>query len=305
MSSSPIRIGGYQGPGSILTAGLARLADTLEAEAGLPVARDFDATAGGATARALFEGLETGDWQIGYMASGYLTASVPELAVIDLPFTVQSRPAAHAALDGAAGAMLREAVEGAANYRLLGFWDNGFRHVTNRLRPVRSPADAGNMSLRTLDNRIYVETLTAMGFGARVIDVSQLRAAVAEQRVDAQENPIANTIAFDIHHHHKHISLTGHFFGALLLLAHRDWFDALPPATRAAVTGAAAAATAHQRALAAAEDARGLAAMEAAGVQVVAGDALDRAAFRAACAGVIETERDRLPPALVAAYAGG
>jgi TRAP-type transport system periplasmic protein len=308
MPNDPIRLrlGGYQGRASILTAGLSRFAEALDAEAGeaFRIDRVDDVTAEGTPARALFGGIESGEFDVGYVASGYLTARVPALGVIDLPFSQTDRRAAYAALDGAAGAMLREAVEGATGYRVLGFWDNGFRHLTNRVRPIRAPSDCAGLVVRTLDNRIYGETMAAMGLTPVVTDVKELREAVATGRVDAQENPLTNAVVFELFRHHPHLSMTAHLFGVVLLLANRGWLDALPRPLDAAVARAASAATAEQRRLAERQDVVALDRLRAEGVAVVAGDGLDLAGFRQACRGVVERERARLDPGLVAAYLG-
>lgn len=299
-----MRAGGYQGPGSVLTAGLARFCDSLGAER-FDIERVDDVTRTGQTARALFDGIESGAFQVGYMASGYLTARVPELAVIDLPFSQGDRHAAYAALDGRAGAMLREAVHGVTGYRLLGFWDNGFRHLTNHVRPLRNPADCQGLVVRTLDNRIYQETMAAMGFTPVVTDVRDLVDAVMSGRVDAQENPLTNSVVFELYRKHRYLSLTGHFFGVVLFLCHAEWFDALSPEDRSAVEAAARAAAAEQRRLAEAQDTDAMAVLRAEGVEVLPQSELDMAGFRAACADILQRERAKLPAELVAAYLGG
>jgi TRAP-type C4-dicarboxylate transport system substrate-binding protein len=125
---------------------------------------------------------------------------------------------------------------------------------------------------------------------------------VASGEVDAQENPLTNTINFQLYEHHKHVSLTGHFFGVMLLVCHAPWFDALSRAQQDAVQAAADAATAQQRRLAAAEDETGVATLEAQGVQVIAPAQIDLAAMRERCAPIVARASAALPPALVAAY---
>ena len=78
--------------------------------------------------------------------------------------------------------------------------------------------------------------------------------AVETHAVDAQENPLTNTVHFGLHKTHKHLSLTSHFHGVALLLANRAWLEALPASTQSAVLAACAEATAAQRQLAIAED---------------------------------------------------
>lgn len=300
MSSDVLRIGGYQGAKSILTDGLAHFEKTLAEQAAAPVVERVDnVTDEGATARSLFDGIETGSFQMGYMASGYLTAKVPELGVLDIPFSVSDRHSAYKALDGDVGAMLDEAVRAQSGYRVMGFWDNGFRHLTNRHHPIMTPADCAGMIVRTLDNAIYVETMAAMGFEPLVTDVRDLKDAVVTGRVDAQENPMTNAVLFDLHLHHPHISLTGHFFGVMLFVCNADWFDKLPPSMQAAVQVAANAATAHQRQLAEDQDTQAMAVLKDAGVQIIEPD-LD--AFKAACSTIVERESAKLPTSLVNTY---
>ncbi len=307
MSQISMKLGGYQGAKSVHTRALARFADAVEAALGDRAAlqRVFDVTAHGETARSLFDGLETGAYTAGYMASGYLTARIAALGVADLPFAVADRHAAYAALDGAVGEMLSRDLEAGTGLKLLGFWDNGFRHVSNSVRPIRTRADCEGLVVRTLDNRIYQETMAAMGFTPVVTDVRELKAAVAEGRVHAQENPLANVMAFDLQQHHRHVSLTGHLFGLALLVCNRAWFDALDAAARDAVLAAAADATASQRRSAEEQDATAIAALTGEGIAILAPGDIDLAGFRAACAPIVDAETARLDPALVRGYLGG
>ena len=144
----------------------------------------------------------------------------------------------------------------------------------------------------------------ALGFEPVVVDVKDLVAAVTGHTVDAQENPLTNLVNFDLHRTHRHVSLTSHFFGVALVLANRGWFDGLDRGTREALIGAIARATARQRTLAEAEDARCLALLEKDGVAVVQAQAIDFPAFRAAVAPIVARELARLPESLRAALNG-
>ncbi|WP_114965522.1 TRAP transporter substrate-binding protein [Alkalilacustris brevis] len=299
-----MRLGGYQGAGSVLTGGIARFCDELAARVGdrIVIAREDDVTRKGATARSLFDGIESGAFQAGYMNSGYLAGKVPELGIVDLPFSVDCRARAHDALDGEAGRLLRAAVRRRSGYRVLGFWDNGFRHITNCKHPIRTPADCTGLRVRTIDNRTYVETMAALGFAPVVTDVLELREAVLTGRVDAQENPLTNTVGFDIQVHHKHLTLSGHFFGVALFLCNEAWAAALPAELQGAIAEAADAATAHQRHLARQADESALDRLRADGVEVTDLGEMDRAAFKAACAAVVAHQQASLPERLFRAY---
>ena len=291
-------IAGYQGPRSILTRGLAAFAGVSLPSATLVP----DVTAQGHSAQDLFDGLEGGRFQVGYMASGYLTARVPDLAVLDVPFSVTDRGRAQARLDGPAGRYLAQAVAGATNLRVLAFWDNGFRHLTNSLRPIRAPSDCRGLKVRTLNNRLYQETMEAIGFQPVVTDVRDLVDACRTGRVDAQENPLTNMLTFGLDQWHRHVSLTAHIYGVVLLVANGTWFDALPEADRSRLHEGAHQAAALQRRLAAEEDAAGLGTLAARGIDVLEPDQIDLAAFVAAAETVRSRIIDRLPPDIVGLY---
>jgi TRAP-type C4-dicarboxylate transport system substrate-binding protein len=213
------------------------------------------------------------------MASGYLVARVPELRALDAPFAVRDRQAMLESLDGALGRQLAAAVARQTQLRVLAFWDNGFRHISNRLHPIRGVADCAGMRIRTLDSASYVQTFEALGFVPVVTDASELRAAVASGHVTAQENPLVNFMQFDIWQHHPFVSLTHHLFGVALLVAPAAWLDALVDRQRQTLLNAARLATTFQRAKAVACEAQALLQAQACGVQIVAETDLRRDEF--------------------------
>lgn len=295
-----VSMAGYQGAASVHTQGLAALAAALPGASLTP-----DVTAAGATAASLFAGTEAGDGpRICYVASGYLSARVPGLGALDLPFAAPDRARLFAALDGTAGALLAAEVAARTGLVVLGFWDNGLRHLSNRARPLRRPADCAGLVIRTLDNAVYQAALAAMGFLPVVTDVLRLKQAVASGEVDAQENPLTNLVLFGLQAHHRFVSLTGHIQGVALLVANQAWHAALPQADQSRIAAAVHAATTLQRGLAAAEDARALALLRADGVDVLDADTLDLAAFRAACAPVATRAAEGLDPGLLRALGG-
>jgi TRAP-type C4-dicarboxylate transport system substrate-binding protein len=299
----PVNLAGYQGPGSVMTQALRTFGEELaRVDASWLVQIEDDVTRRGLSARSLFDGIEAGDVQAGYMASGYLSERVPELALLDLPFSVHDRQRALHALAGPSGQRLAEAVADQTELMVLSFWDNGFRHLSNCKHPIHDPDDCRGMRIRTLDSEEYRATMRALGFLAVSLDVSELRQAVADHRVDAQENPLANFVGFELWRHHGHVSLTGHLFGVVLQVCHRPWFEALTTAQGQAVRAAATMAAHRQHALAACEDARALAVLAEHHVQVVPADQIDLAAMRTCCEPMLAHARAVGDPLAMAGY---
>ena len=291
-------IAGYQGPRSILTRGL-----TAFAEASLPSATLLpDVTAAGISAQELFSGLDAGTYKVGYMASGYLTSRVPELGVLDIPFSVADRVQAQKRLDGAAGDRLAAAVRAGTNLVVLGFWDNGFRHLTNSVRAIRSPVDCRGLKVRTLNNQLYQDTMAAIGFEPVVTDVKELIEACETGRVDAQENPLTNMLTFGLDRWHRHVSLTAHIYGVVLLVAHRPWFEGLGADDQSDILAGARQSAGLQRRLAAEEDDAGLSVLGARGVEVLSADKIDLDAFRQAALPIRDRALARIPDELTELY---
>ena len=300
-----LRIAGYQGPSSILSQGLACLVETLKSDGWksdidwLPNVTDHQERAAD-----LFASIENGSRHIGYMASGYLSARVSELEVLELPFTVDNRKTALSALDHTAGEILTKAVGEKTGFHVLGFWDNGFRHLSNSVRPIKHPTNAVGLKIRTLDSTLYRATLDAIGFQALTSDVKDLVAWIQQDVVQAQENPLTNFMGFELWKHHPYVSLTHHFYGVLLLVCPIAWYDTLDQEERQLVAHAVNISTALQRQLAAEQDAITLVRMQDIGVKVLTKDALDMQAFHKCVETISLNARAQIPKDLIAAYLG-
>ncbi len=299
-----VQAAGYQGDASILTRAMGGLVDELRAHQGVWGDLDWqpNVTAVGQSAASLFDSVERNQRQLCYMASGYLSHRVPELQVLDLPFAHPERAALFASLDQAGGSLLSAAIERQTAYVCLGFWDNGQRHISNSVRPITSVADTRGMVIRTLDSALYRASLDAMGFEARTCDVKDLVPWVRQGKVQAQENPLTNYLGFELWQSHPHVSLTGHFWGALLLLCPAAWYRALSSVEREQLHQAAERATQQQRQWAAVEDVRAISRLAELGVQLVAADQIDWSGFRSSVAGVKAPVLRDLPTDLVKAF---
>ncbi len=248
--------------------------------------------------------VESGERTFCYFASSYSAHRFADIAILDLPFVVSDRFRAYQALDGEFGAAMQEIVRANSDYELLGFWDNGFRHLSNRVRPIRSPADCAGLKIRTGDSKLHQDTFAALGFEPTFIDVADLQAAVASGEVDAQDNPLSNIFNFGIHEHHRYITLSGHFLGFVTVLCHRPSYESWDQATKDAVHSAVAKATDAQRGFAQAEDDRVLGELAKTNNEVAELSAAERHLFVEAVQPVIDAQLTTLDSQLVEFYLG-
>ncbi len=298
--SVELRMGGYQGAKSVHT----RAGHILgtEWQRRIPdggFAFEEDVTKRGRPSIALFDMVEGDELDLCYFASSYLVHRVPNLAIFDLPFEITDRASIYAKLDGALGRAIADDVARRTGFVVLGYWDNGFRHFSNRLRPLRTPADCRGLTIRTMNSAVHQKSFAALGFEPTFIDVKDFPDAVRSGTVDAQENPLTNTVNFKVHESHPYVTMTGHFYGVALVLGNAAQLAALPAAARAALDGAMVEATAAQRGFAAEDDIVCLQALRTAGVEVLEPGSFDREAFARATADVVKSEAAALDPQIL------
>jgi tripartite ATP-independent transporter DctP family solute receptor len=223
---------------------------------------------------------ERGILTIAYQSTSYLTERVPELEFADLPFLFESLEQARAAMDGKLGAYLsRRIEERIPGYRMLGYFENGYRHVSNRLRPVHAPADMKGMRIRSLPSRMHARTYELLGAIPLLMDLKPAIAAIKSGEIDAQENPLANTVDYGVHQVHRYHTLTGHSYLSRGIYCNREAFDSWPPTLQTAMMQAVREAVLAQRALAVREEEIARKAIEEAGGQIVELTPGERAAF--------------------------
>jgi len=198
--------------------------------------------------------VESGVLTLGYQSSSYLTDRVPELCFVDLPFLFSDNETARAGVDGKLGAFLAQKIEERVNYRILGWYENGFRQISNKLRTVRTPADLAGMRIRVLPSEVQARTFELLGAVPLRWDLTEAIAAIKAGTIDAQENPFANTVTYHVHKFHRYHSVTNHFYISRPIFLHRETFDAWPKDLQNAMREAVAASVAYQRGLAIEED---------------------------------------------------
>ncbi len=194
--------------------------------------------------------VESGLLTVGYQSSSYLTDRVPELGFVDLPFLFRNNDEARGAIDGALGRLLTEKIEDRVNYRILGYFENGFRQISNRLRLVHNPSDLTGMKIRVLPSDVQARTFELLGAVPMKLDLTEAIAGVVDGSLDAQENPLANTVTYGVHKFHPYHTLSNHFYISRPIFAHRDSVDAWPEDIRSAMYDLTAQAVTFQRDLA-------------------------------------------------------
>ena len=300
MQSIRISLGGYQGPSSINTRAAARFGEVLGQRLGDRVSFELksDIHDFGRSSGDLPVMVASGELSACYISTLRFTSWAPQLAMFELPFVVRDRPTVIRALDTELGRVFSERLHERSPFRVLGFWDNGIRHVTNKVRPIRTPGDCKGIRIRHQVSGLIGEALAAIGFEPIGTDIKDFVDHIATDRFDAQENPLTNIFHFGVQRYHRYITLTGHIFGVSAFVCNAEQYRAWPADVRDAVDIAAHEATQLQRTLAASEDEDILTRIDPRENELIRLTRDEHAAFRKAVEPVVAKHRGKFEPRL-------
>ncbi len=177
------------------------------------------------------------------------TPTIPELNVFSLPFLFSSYSAVDKALSGQPGEMIEDILK-KHNLILLGWGENGFREITNRLRPVESPEDVAGMKVRVC-SPIYIDIFKAIDANPTAMVWAEALTAFRKGVVDAEENPVVGVIVpYEIADYHKYLTLWHYSYDALILSCNKNLWESFSQAEKGILQTCAKEAMAYQRELA-------------------------------------------------------
>lgn len=233
---------------------------------------------------AMVTALRSGTLDMSANSQGAVSNVVPEYAAFGMPFLFTNLNAAWRVLDGPLGKELAQKSE-EKGMVVLGYWDNGIRHMSNSKKPILKPEDLKGMKMRTPPDPVTVDIMKAVGADPQQIKFAELYVALQQGVVDGQENPLMNIHASKLHEVNKFISLTGHKYEMTpLLISKRSW-DKLNAAEKKILQDAALEATSYQRKLSFDSDSRLVGELKTAGIRV---DVVDQVPFAKATESVTQ-----------------
>jgi tripartite ATP-independent transporter DctP family solute receptor len=226
---------------------------------------------------AILEGVRLGSIDIALTGNPFFTQFAPRLNVLDLPYLFRDTSHAHKVMDGPVGEALLKDLE-RNRMKGLGFWEIGFRHITNSRHPIRAPQDLSGIKIRTTPNKAHIEAFRLWGANPAPMAFTELYLALQTGTVDAQENPINNIYANRMYEVQKYVSLSTHAYTASIVAMNLAKFNKLPPDQQKVLRDVVREAGIHQRELNARQESENLAKIKDAGVEV--NSDVDIAAFR-------------------------
>jgi tripartite ATP-independent transporter DctP family solute receptor len=190
--------------------------------------------------------LQGGVQQMSAPATTSLAGIVKEFGLVDFPFAVASFEQADQLLDGPLGqALIAKLPE--KGLVALGYWDLGFRNVTNSKHPIARAEDLQGLKIRVIPNPVFLDTFKAFKANPVPMPFAELYGALESKAVDGQENPFAVILSNKFYEVQKFVSATNHVYAANIVLVSRKFWDQLSPTEQKWMREAADEARGYQR----------------------------------------------------------
>ncbi|AGF48202.1 TRAP-type C4-dicarboxylate transport system, periplasmic component [Candidatus Kinetoplastibacterium oncopeltii TCC290E] len=179
----------------------------------------------------VIEGLQSGNIDLAVISTSAVMDLIPEIGMFDIPFLMHDLQHARNVLDGPIGKnILSKFPE--KGIVALAWGEQGFRHLTNNVRPVLVPEDARGLKIRTPQNSIHVSGFSYIGILPVPMTLTDAIKALKDGSIDGQENPLSVIIATQMDNMQKYLSLTGHVYAPALILVSSKLYKQLSSADK-------------------------------------------------------------------------
>lgn len=211
--------------------------------------------------------LQGGTLEMASMNSGIFASIVKDFAIYDFPFLFGNPKEADSVVDGAFGQGLHKKLEEKGLVG-LGYYELGFRQITNSKRPIAKVEDVAGLKLRVIPNPINVDWVKALGANPTPLPFPEVYAALEQKAIDGQENPVATIKGAKLYEVQKYMTLTNHQYNPQSIVVSKKFWDTLSATEQKILQEAAQESATYQRTQSRAMLQSGLEDLKKAGMQV-------------------------------------
>lgn len=165
------------------------------------------------------------------LPSTIMSSQIDAFGLFEMPYLVRDRAHMRAIENDVVWPELAPLSE-AAGYRIISVWENGFRHVTNNVRPIETPADLAGVKLRTPSGVWRVKLFQALGANPTPMALSEVFIGLQTGVIDGQENPLPHIWGSKLYEVQQYLSLTRHVYTPAYVITSPTMWDALPDDVR-------------------------------------------------------------------------
>ncbi|WFF40736.1 DctP family TRAP transporter solute-binding subunit [Salinicola endophyticus] len=230
-----------------------------------------------------------------------VTPLIPEMAVFSLPYLFSNYAQVDNAIQGAPGDAVKEIARD-NGIEILAWGENGFRELTNSVKPVSSPADLRGMKIRVA-GPMYIDVFDALGANPQQIQWTETFSALQQGVVDGQENPVGSIIVPQrLYEVQKYLTEWHYSYDPIFIGVSEKRWNGWDAKTQALVAKAAQEAMAYQRDLARDQTRSGVETLKQHGMTITTLDATQLEAFKQATSEVYDQWAARVGEDLVTQF---
>jgi len=243
-----IRVGHVLASNHPYTGGLEKFSELVAQKSNGAITIDVFANSQLGNERDMVEGLQIGTLEMCLVSTAPLSGFTNQFLVYDMPYIFTDTKTARACVDSEIGQKMLDSLS-VQGVKGLVYFENGFRNVTNSKRPINHPGDLNGLKIRTMENKIQMETFSAMGADPTPMAFGELFTALQQKTIDAQENPLAIIDTSKFYEVQKYLSMTEHFYAPAPLLMSMTFWDNLSPEYQQVILDSAIEAREYERGL--------------------------------------------------------
>ncbi|WP_180951101.1 TRAP transporter substrate-binding protein DctP [Marasmitruncus massiliensis] len=218
--------------------------------------------------RDLFEGCQLGTVDLALGATAPLANFIEGFTVFDLPYLFASKDEAYKALDGEWGKNKMDTLE-SVDMIGLAFWECGYFDVINSNRSIKEIKDYDGLSIRVMENNVFMATMSALGINPVPMAWSEVFTSIQNGTVDGTSNPIATIYSSNIHTIAKYFTIANMIYSPTPLIMSKATYDSLPAEYQQILRDAAQEVALYERSLVSDMEDTALVEMEKAGTEII------------------------------------
>ena len=173
------------------------------------------------------EGLMLGTLEMAVAHDGAIASVFKPISILGIPYLYDNHQHAWRVYDSKFGQDFADLMLKTTGIRMLALADNGLRHFTNSLRPIKSPADMKGMKIRIQPSPVFKALVESLGASPSAVPWGELPTALQSKVVDGQENGVTNILAASLYQYQKYATLDGHVWSIHAYMINDKFFKSL------------------------------------------------------------------------------
>lgn len=285
--------------GSPLAMGMAKFAEIVKEKSGgkIKVQLFTNGVLGGDV--QMISALQGGIVEMTVLNAGLLSSLDDNFVMVDLPFQFDSPKVADAVMDGPVGKTLLDKLS-AKGLVGLGYWELGFRQLTNSRRPIATVEDIAGLKIRVVQSPIYIDLFNTLGANAVPLPFPEVYTALESKTVDGQENPAPSILTAKLNEVQKYLTLSNHMYNPQAVLVGAKFWAKLNEDERKLIQDATLEARDYERRVSREQASKAVDELKAKGMTVTELAPAEVEKFRAKIRPVVEKFSQKVDPALMA-----